>query len=297
MKLSKSCVLVSIAFVLASDGPSSYSQAIVAKRVIFGVWPGQKGKKPAAPILDPIVIIDGSNFRNPMSYLKDDTPKAQAEVDAFTKTYLRQGQKYSMFFGGSDKGPVVVDKAMSISCETLTATLVAPVPLVNGQKALAATSKEGIGLHANWRQPPAATQQSAFLALAVDFLARHGLAVSSSSIELRNLRSTKLAEGRPDALIGCVTVKEKSALHNLFLVVEQKGEQWDVAISSYHVSKDLEYRTDDVEENFVDQLDLDADGVDEIVTISGYYESWDYAIYKEQNGAWKRVYQGGGGGC
>jgi len=98
------------------------------------VWPGQKGKDPAGPILDPIVIIDGSNFKNPMSYLNDETPKAQAEVDAFTRTYLGQGQKYSMFFGGTDKGRVVVDQAKSISCETLTATLVTPVPLVNGQK-------------------------------------------------------------------------------------------------------------------------------------------------------------------
>jgi len=38
-------------------------------------------------------------------------------------------------------------------------------------------------------------------------------------------------------------------------------------------------------------------GVDEIVTISYYYESWDYAIYKEKDGKWEKVYKGGGGGC
>lgn len=133
--------------------------------------------------------------------------------------------------------------------------------------------------------------------MAADFLTRQGLAASSSAIKLRNLRSTKLAEGRPDALIGSITFREKSAVHNLFLVAEYKGEQWDLAISSYHVSKDPEDGTDNVEENFIDQLDLDADGVDEIVTISGYYESWDYTIYKAQQGTWKKVYQGGGGGC
>src|SRR5216683_2020439 len=115
MRLSKCWVLLSIAFMLAANWPPATPQSKVASRVIFAVWPGQKGKDPAAPILDPIVIIDGNNFKNPMSYLNDETPKAQAEVDAFTKTYLGQGQGYSMFFGGTDKGPVVVDQAVSIS--------------------------------------------------------------------------------------------------------------------------------------------------------------------------------------
>jgi hypothetical protein len=70
-----------------------------------------------------------------------------------------------------------------------------------------------------------------------------------------------------------------------------------VALASYHLTKDTEDYVDDVEENFVDQIDLDASGQDEIITISYYYESWDYAIYKSRNGTWEKVYTGGGGGC
>jgi hypothetical protein len=47
----------------------------------------------------------------------------------------------------------------------------------------------------------------------------------------------------------------------------------------------------------VEQLDLDGDGTDEIVTINTYYEGWDYTICKEQKGKWEKVYQGGGSGC
>ena len=47
----------------------------------------------------------------------------------------------------------------------------------------------------------------------------------------------------------------------------------------------------------MEQLDLDGDGTDEIVTINTYYEGWDYTIYKEQKGKWEKVCQGGGGGC
>jgi hypothetical protein len=42
---------------------------------------------------------------------------------------------------------------------------------------------------------------------------------------------------------------------------------------------------------------MDADGVDEIVTIAYFYEASRYRIYKEQYGMWKKVYEGGGGGC
>jgi len=59
----------------------------------------------------------------------------------------------------------------------------------------------------------------------------------------------------------------------------------------------LEDYTANVEEDYMDQLDLDKDGVDEIVTISWYYKSWDYTIDRERKGMWQKVYQGGGVGC
>jgi len=61
--------------------------------------------------------------------------------------------------------------------------------------------------------------------------------------------------------------------------------------------KDTEDYVDDVVESFDEQIDLDASGNDEIITISYYYESWDYAIYRSRNGKWEKVYIGGGGGC
>lgn len=287
------------ALIVALGLTTGGSPQIPSERVIFAVWPAQKGKRPDAPILDPIVIVDGKAFRNPMAYLQEkDTAKAQADADSFEKKYLVGGREYSMLFGGSDKGPIVIAESSSISCETLTATLVPPIPVANGQRALATTSTKGLGLHANWRELASGNQEGAFLKLASHVLSQHGAKLFvSSAIKLRNLRATKLGPDRPIALIGSVTARQKDAAHNLFLVAEQSGGQWNVALSSYHISKDLEDGVDDVEENFVDQLDLDADGMDEMITISSYYESWDYAIYKFQQGVWKKVYQGGGGGC
>ena len=51
------------------------------------------------------------------------------------------------------------------------------------------------------------------------------------------------------------------------------------------------------ERRFVDQVDIDGDGVAEVIAGGSYYESNDYIIYKRQAGSWRPVYQGGGGGC
>jgi len=63
-------------------------------------------------------------------------------------------------------------------------------------------------------------------------------------------------------------------------------------LAPYHLMKDTEDYVDDVEENFVEQIDSDASGKDEIITISYYYESWDYAIYRSRHGKGKRSTSG-----
>ena len=54
----------------------------------------------------------------------------------------------------------------------------------------------------------------------------------------------------------------------------------------------------DAEERLlVDIVDLDGDGLAEVIAEGFYYESNDYIIYKKRQGHWVSVYQGGGGGC
>jgi hypothetical protein len=48
----------------------------------------------------------------------------------------------------------------------------------------------------------------------------------------------------------------------------------------------------------VDTLDLDEDGVDEVITSTTMYEGNQYQILKRgRNGKWTMVYYGGGSGC
>ncbi|HXR10445.1 MAG TPA: hypothetical protein VN792_06690 [Candidatus Acidoferrales bacterium] len=81
------------------------------------------------------------------------------------------------------------------------------------------------------------------------------------------------------------------------MVLAGSDEKAIPALASYHHWKDVDDGTDSEYETLLSHLDVDGDGIDEIVTTSYYYESWKYTIYKFQNGAWQSVYTGSGGGC
>jgi hypothetical protein len=295
--LATQIAVLTFFMVLATVFRSSLgSQSALHEKIIFAVSPAEKGAVPDAPILEPVVILEGSQFKEPLNH--DKMRELEGMSSEFEKTYFRPGQEYPMLFGGSENGTIVVEQPAVISCGSLTATVKTSAPIPNGQTALAATSVEGLGIHANWRRLSTSAERSAFLELAARFLRKLGLAsVQAAAIKVNNLRATKLGSQGPDAIIGGVTFKGQTEIHHLFLVAVRKDAQFDVAVSSYHLTKDIEDSVDNVEENFVDQLDFDNDGVDEIITRSAYYESWDYAIYKEQQGKWQKVYQGAGGGC
>jgi len=141
-----------IALLLGRWIHSANPQAAPARKIPFAVWPGQKLKQPASPILDPIAVVSKSDFEQPLKYGDAQGKEAERLYVAFEKKYLSAGQKYPLLFGGHDVGVVEVQAAVGISCESLTATLKQPVPLMNAQKALAASSIEGFDIHANWRR-------------------------------------------------------------------------------------------------------------------------------------------------
>jgi len=264
------------------------------ERILFAVRAPQKGMTAEAFVLDPIARINGATLAAPLPEGKD--PGA-ASVN-FEKIYFRPGATYPLLFGGSELGSITVEKAESISCESETATAKVSSPPPPGLDALAVTTLEGVRTHDNWRHVATEEQRTEFVSLANDYLKAHGAETFTlDRLRIPSLRATRLKPGGPDVLIGNVALAEKNTVYDLFLVIQFEPEKTQTLISSFHVSNDLEDGKDRQQEKFLDQLDLDGDGTDEIVTISGYYESWDYAIYREQNGEWKLAYKGGGGGC
>jgi len=280
-------VLLTISFPQKPEAPK-------AERILFAVWGPREDKPPRAFVLDPIARIKGATLTAPLPEGKD----AEAASDKFAKVYFVPGRTYPLLFGGSELGSITVEKADDVGCEGQTATSKASRPTPLGLDALAVTTLDGIRTHDNWRHVASEEQRSAFVRLARDYLKGHGAKIFTlEKLKIPSMRATRLKPDGPDTLIGNVILAEKAKIHDLFLVIQVQPGKTQTLLASYHVSNDSEDRTDRQQEKFLDQLDLDGDGKDEIVTMSGYYESWDYAIYREQNGEWKLVYKGGGGGC
>jgi len=291
--LGKSATLVIVSSFLSIPVPQK-SEAPKDDRILFAVWGPDEGKPPRPFMLDPIARIRGTTFADLLPEGKD----REAASDNFEKIYFVPGRTYALLFGGSELGSITVEKADEVGCEGQTATAMASKPTPHGLDALAITTIEGIRTHDNWRHVASEEQKSEFARLASDYLKAHGIAAFSlENLKIPSLRATRLRQGGPEVLIGSVSVKEKTKVHDLFLVIQFQPGKTQTLLASYHQSKDPEDGVDRQQEKFVDQLDMDGDGTDEIVTISGYYESWDYAIYRQQNGEWKLVYKGGGGGC
>jgi hypothetical protein len=115
-------------------------------------------------------------------------------------------------------------------------------------------------------------------------------------MEVVNLTATDLdRDGRFELIGSFLVVKEGASpdSYTLFLIMEPAEGGFKTAWEWFH--KGLEDAFED--RQFVDQVDFDGDGVGEVVVAGTYYESNDYVIYKRQQGRWRPVYKGGGGGC
>ena len=83
---------------------------------------------------------------------------------------------------------------------------------------------------------------------------------------------------------------------DLFLIAEPRGSNYAAALVSYKAYK-LPPEGFDSAINFVDQLDLDSDGIGEVFAIEGGFDAYGYSIYKKLNGRWRQVYSAMGDAC
>jgi hypothetical protein len=104
--------------------------------------------------------------------------------------------------------------------------------------------------------------------------------------------STELRKGGGRAIIGRFDVKSKRSLHSLFAVAEQDGTRYRLTLASLVVQNDVDSEKDKQEIEYLDQLDINNDGIDELITMETLYESWGYTIWefdaKEQ--FWRAVH-------
>ncbi|MGB9067986.1 MAG: hypothetical protein WCC21_05405 [Candidatus Acidiferrales bacterium] len=270
--------------------------------LVFAVWPAKTGPDyshaPDSPLLDPIAVIDAGKFHNISGFNSQNEKESDAAEERFQMNYYRAGFPLMLFIHGAAAGTAKVVEPVGVSCISSTATAALSTPLSGGELGLAVSGWEHPVLHPDRDRPVTLANKIRFRDAAIGFLTGKGVpGPDASGVQVSGVRSIFLGRELPNVFVGSAFLKQKTAIYGMFFVMNDDRKKMEVARSSYHRATDVEDGTDSKDETYVSHLDLDGDGIDEIITTSYYYESWDYTIYRLQNGSWKAVYSGSGGGC
>ncbi len=253
-----------------------------ASTVIFAVNRYDAGNT----TIDPVAVFSAGRFMNPTA--KDD----EATLNQFAAKYLRVGQKHRLLFGGAEAGSVTVKERYK-ECICLTASVDAQTTAkLGGEVRALATNSAKLGGLQSSRRAPTIEERAAVMNLAKQAFKQNKVAAGFlANITTINLTAMDLDGDGKAELLGSFEVKGyKDTSHALFLIVEPQLSDYKIGLSWYKLNNNEETNES---RRLVDQLDIDGDGIGEVVTESSYYESTDFTIYKKVKGVWRSVYQGG----
>jgi hypothetical protein len=242
--------------------------------------------------MDPVVIVQGGKFK---PVYPDNNEAAQ---QLFAKKYFSEGQKYRLTFGGGEAGTATIRKS-GMGCNALHATVaVETAARIQGHVRALATNSESLGRKASARRAPTAAERAAVMAMVKQIYRARGTSIQLQLLlKTTNLTASDLNSDGKFELMGSFVIETKTkARRDLFLIAEARGNGFAPALVSYQSYK-LPPEGFDSAINFVDQMDLDNDGVGEVFAIQGGFDGYAYLIYKKQNGRWRNVFSATGDVC
>lgn len=273
-------------------------------------------RKPEVPpgrgnhVLLAVYVVDAKNKKQPLAneyvadfialfdkrYFPKQSAPGKTPHDEVSR-FLTKNRAYRVFSGGQDLGSVTIVSPIELTCYSDSASVQVPQHFRIGQGQYALATDIEVKPHASWRRSATPSEKSEILKLAQSSFVANGVP-RSAKLVVDEVAFTKTSSAGPDLLIASVSVEEANAIHRLFLIAEREGASYRTNLSQYHRTSDVADGKDDNPIGFVDQIDLDGDGIDELVTSSELYDfGWEYQIYKRMSGYWYLWYSGGGGGC
>lgn len=242
--------------------------------------------------LDAVVAINGNLLRAPFP------EDSEAQQGAFAKQYFAAGQKYRLIFGGGEAGTVTL-KGWSRGCNSIHAEASATTAVrLGGQVRALATNSEALGKHPPARRAPTAAERAAVMALVKTIYAQHGVTSSLyRSLDVTNLTATDLDGDGGYEMIGSFTLATKANFQrDLFLIAKSQGALMRADFANFQAYQPpAEGFLSHID--FIDQLDLDGDGVGEVFALQGGFDAYGFSIYKKRAGRWRRVFSGIGDAC
>lgn len=296
------CCLSTTLFVFlsfASDAPNSRLVTAQTRQpvIVFAVS-GEAGEGN----MDAVALVSGGKFRPP--YREEN----KQDETAFAQNYFATGKTYRLMFGGGDAGTVTVKK-WSEGCNNIHSQVtVAGGARLGGQVRALATNSVSIGKRTPSRRAPSVEERAAVLKLVrTIYRQRRTPANLLNSIKVTNLTATDIDGDDKHEFVGSfmLTTRGRASAgsegpiifeRDLFLIA--KGDASSVRgdfvkFQAYRPPPEQFLSSID----YVDQLDVDGDGIGEVFTIQGGFDAYAYVIFKKVDGRWREVYQGIGDAC
>jgi hypothetical protein len=284
-------LLVSSVVIVSSPAASSSSGSSAPQTrkpiVVFAVS-GEGGEGS----MDAVVIVDGKRLRAPFS---DEDKNGQKK---FAEEYFAAGRTYRLTFGGGESGTVAVKKWKD-GCNIVHAEVASSTSArLGGQVRALATSSASLGKRQSARRAPTDAERAGVMTL-VESIYRQRRTPASliAAIQVTNLTATDLDGDGKYEFIGSFTSTAKNKFErDLFLIAKPLGSGMRsdfTEFQAYQPPPEQFLHSID----FVDQLDLDGDGMGEVFAVQGGFDGYQYVIFKKVAGRWRRVYDVMGDAC
>lgn len=251
--------------------------------------------------VEPIVIVRRGAYVKPPVDESDVTGGGvEARAKKFIADYFRAGRRLRLIFGGGDAGTATIGKYVEPGCVGMYAEVsVSTAVKLGGQVQALATDSARLAKGDSARRAPTEAERAAAVELARAAFAGAGVGRAPlEKMEVVNLTAVDLDRDGKFEMVGGFRVdrstEQTADANTLFVIFEpSSGGGFKPAMTWSHRGGEADYQ----DRRLVDFVDMDGDGVAEVVAEGTYYESNDYFIYQKRRGRWQSVYQGGGGGC
>ena len=159
-------------------------------------------------------------------------------------------------------------------------------------------NSDALGKRASARRAPTDAERVAVMVLVKSIYSQnHTPASLISSIRVTNLTATDLDGDGKFEFIGSFTAPAKNKFErDLFLIAKSQGPAMRADFTKFQAYQPPpEGFLSSID--FVDQLDLDGDGVGEVFAMHGGFDAYGYLIFKRVGSRWRQVFEGTGDAC
>ncbi len=218
----------------------------------------------------------------------------------FADAAYRKGKKYDVFFGGAVAGSaVVIGDSRKAECAQAQGQVKVSIAAPFNRSLRVIVTDIITVKRPRSRRAATPDERAQAIRLATTAYQANGVAAAlAAKLQVVNLTAIEVDVSAKPLLVGTFVVKKTTGVETrdqLFLIAEAGGDTFRQVIANYvHTSADKILEGSDIDwvgvqvyaEKLIDHLDLDNDGISEILTETAGLEGNNYTLYKRLDNRW-----------